>query len=105
MQALSQLSYSPKPKERHSPRRSRPCQGNIPVLSVTYAGLALKKPASRPVSPFPGPSAYGGYWITTLYVIVNDGAVAPVLPFIAPFSVILKLVMAASVHGRVQLGV
>src|SRR6185437_5378217 len=37
MQALSQLSYSPKPKERHFPCRGLSCQGNIPVLPVTYA--------------------------------------------------------------------
>src|SRR5690242_2542767 len=36
MQALSQLSYSPKPKRRHFPRGGPPCQGNIPVIAGTY---------------------------------------------------------------------
>src|SRR5690348_17996381 len=36
MQALSQLSYSPKPKRRHFPCAGRPCQENIPVGAGTY---------------------------------------------------------------------
>ena len=42
MQALSQLSYSPKPKRRHSPCRGPPCQGNIPVPPETYTVLMKK---------------------------------------------------------------
>ena len=66
MQALSQLSYSPKPKERHFPCQSLPCQGNIPVLSVTYAMSGMKNLASGRFSPPLEVRDPGGYWITTL---------------------------------------
>jgi hypothetical protein len=98
MQALSQLSYSPKPKERHFPCQRRPCQGNIPVLPVTYAPKCAK---NRLLADF---QSSLGYWITTSKLMVKEGVPAPSLPFMAPVRVILKLVMAGSVQGRVQLG-
>lgn len=38
-------------------------------------------------------------------VMLKDGAVAPVLPFMLPVKVILNPPMLVSVQGRVQLGV